>query len=80
MYTIKTLADIAKVSTRTLRYYDSIQLLNPTMVNESGYRLYDDASIDLLQQIMFQKYLNIPLQEIKDIIYNDKFDKVQALS
>lgn len=39
-YTIKKLSNLAGVTTRTLRYYDEIDLLNPARVNSSGYRIY----------------------------------------
>ena len=50
MYTIRKLAAIANISTRTLRYYDEIGLLKPTSYMESGYRLYDEVAVDMLQQ------------------------------
>ena len=39
-YSIRQLAALAGVSTRTLRYYDEIHLLKPARVNEAGYRYY----------------------------------------
>ncbi|HOA82013.1 MAG TPA: MerR family DNA-binding transcriptional regulator, partial [Defluviitaleaceae bacterium] len=38
-YTIKQLADMAGISTRTLRYYDEIDILKPARINSSGYRI-----------------------------------------
>ncbi|GAB4524717.1 MAG: hypothetical protein Fur0018_08510 [Anaerolineales bacterium] len=53
MYTITQLADIAGVSTRTLRYYHQIGLLLPADVDAHGQRLYDRAGMLRLQQILF---------------------------
>ena len=39
-YSIRELADLAGISTRTLRYYDEINLLKPNRVNENGVRFY----------------------------------------
>ena len=39
-YSIRELADLAGISTRTLRYYDEIDLLKPCKVNENGMRFY----------------------------------------
>ena len=39
-YTVKKLAKIAGVSTRTLRYYDEIGILKPARINSSGYSIY----------------------------------------
>lgn len=52
-YTIGQLAELAGVSTRTLRYYDRIGLLKPLYVDDSGYRWYGERELDLLQQILF---------------------------
>jgi Predicted transcriptional regulators len=41
-YTIKKLAELAGISTRTLRYYDQIGLLKPNEINKSNYRIYDE--------------------------------------
>ena len=39
-YTVKQLADMAGISSRTLRYYDEIGILKPARINASGYRVY----------------------------------------
>lgn len=43
--TVKGLADLVGISVRTLHYYDSINLLNPTSISESGYRLYSEGDL-----------------------------------
>lgn len=52
-YSIRELADLAGISTRTLRYYDEINLVKPNRVNENGVRFYGKKELDLLQQILF---------------------------
>ena len=47
-YSIHELSKIAKVSTRTLRYYHEINLLYPKRTNSSGYRIYGEKEVDLL--------------------------------
>lgn len=78
-YSIKGLAKLANISTRTLRYYDEIGLLKPLRINSSGYRIYGDKEIDILQQILFYKALELPLEKIKEIITNEEFDAKEAL-
>lgn len=68
MNTVKEIAELTGVSTRTLRYYDEIGLLPPTCKNEAGYRLYDDKALERLQQILFFREFEIPLKEIKFIL------------
>ncbi|HHW5119686.1 MerR family DNA-binding transcriptional regulator [Staphylococcus pseudintermedius] len=45
MYTIKVVSELTGLSTRTLRYYDQIGLLNPSNSSEAGYRLYNEKDI-----------------------------------
>ncbi|WP_240840740.1 MerR family transcriptional regulator [Acidaminobacter sp. JC074] len=79
MYTIKKLASLAQISTRTLRYYDEINLLKPSSYSESGYRLYDEACVDLLQQIMFYKAMGLSLTEIKTLVLSKDFNPEETL-
>lgn len=78
-YTVKELSSLAKVSIRTLHYYDEIDLLNPCSRSESGYRYYGDNELFRLQQILFFKELQIPLEKIKEIINAPNFDLISAL-
>ena len=78
-YTVKQLADIAGVTTRTLHYYDQIGLLQPVSVQANGYRSYDHSSLLRLQQILFYRELDIPLKDIQQILANPAFDQIDAL-
>jgi len=78
-YTVKKLAKIAGVSTRTLRYYDQIGLLTPCRVSSSGYRIYGQAEVDKLQQVLFYRELGITLEEIKRIINDPDYNVFSAL-
>lgn len=79
-YTILKLAKIANTSTRTLRYYDEINILKPKRINSSGYRIYGSEEVDRLQQILFYRQFGLELTEIKDILNNKEFNKINALS
>jgi len=74
-YTVNKLSKISGVSARTLRYYDEIGLLKPMRIASSGYRLYGQMELDMLQQILFYRELGFPLDEIKSILYADGFDR-----
>ncbi|WP_312059206.1 MerR family transcriptional regulator [Anaerotignum sp.] len=78
MRTVKQVSSLTGVSVRTLQFYDEIGLFKPTEVTDAGYRLYDDASLEILQQILFFKELDFTLKEIKEIMDNSKFDKSEA--
>lgn len=70
---------MAGVTPRTLRYYDRIGLLKPDMVGTNGYRRYGKEAILRLQQILFYRELDMPLEEIRDLITRPEFDVVRAL-
>lgn len=78
-YTVKSLAKIAGISSRTLRYYDEIDLLKPCRISSSGYRIYGEEEVNTLQQIMFYKEMGLPLEKIKEIILNKDFNQKNAL-
>ncbi|MET3728486.1 DNA-binding transcriptional MerR regulator [Fictibacillus halophilus] len=78
-YTIQKLGLLAGVSTRTLRYYDEIEILKPARINSSGYRIYGEAEVNRLQQILFYKELGLPLDQIKEIITSPAFNAAEAL-
>jgi DNA-binding transcriptional MerR regulator len=78
-YTVKKLASLSGVSGRTLRFYDETGLLKPARINGSGYRLYTEKEVDLLQQILFYRELGVNLGDIKNILYSPGFDREAAL-
>ncbi len=79
MKTVHEVSKLAKVSVRTLHYYDNIGLLSPTTVTEAGYRLYDDTALERLQYILLFRELGFPLKEIKQILNSSDFDRNKAL-
>lgn len=78
-YTIKELAKIANVSVRTLHHYDEIGLLTSGRNSKNQYRVYEEADLLKLQQILFFRELEFELKEIKIIIENPSFDIASAL-
>ncbi|MBW9235163.1 MerR family transcriptional regulator, partial [Leptospira santarosai] len=54
-YTVQKLGKLSGISSRTLRYYDEMDLLKPARINSSGYRIYGQAEVNKLQQILFYK-------------------------
>jgi len=78
-YTISEVAQLSGVTVRALRYYDEIDLLKPSFVSPSGYRMYEDADLERLQQILFFKELGFPLSEIQQILDDPNFNRAEAL-
>jgi DNA-binding transcriptional MerR regulator len=77
--TVKQLADLAGVSTRTLHYYDEIGMLRPTRIAANGYRQYDHPALLRLQQIRFYRELGIGLDQTRSILDRPGYDPLQAL-
>ena len=66
-YTIGELAELAGVSTRTLRHYESLGLLVPQRAH-NGYRSYSEADAKTLAQIQAMKLCGLPLATIGQLI------------
>jgi len=79
VYTVKEISELAGVTSRTVRYYDEIGLLNPAEIGDNGYRYYDQDSLMKLQQIMFFRELEIPLNDIHLIMSQPDFNLSGAL-
>ncbi|WP_405012471.1 MerR family transcriptional regulator [Kitasatospora sp. NBC_01539] len=67
-HTVGQVAGLAGVTVRTLHHYDAIGLLSPGGRTPAGYRRYEDADLDRLQQILFYRALGFPLEEIATIL------------
>ena len=78
-HTVKAVAELAGVSVRTLHHYDSIGLLTPASATPAGYRLYTDADLERLQQVLLFRELGLPLESIRQILDGPGFDRRQAL-
>src|SRR2546423_3749238 len=78
-YTVKQVAAMSGVSVRTLHFYDEMALLKPAYIKANGYRIYEEAQLLLLQQILFYRELGFELKRIKEILSQRKFEKVAAL-
>lgn len=78
-YSINNLAKISGISTRTLRYYDQIELLKPAGIRSNGYRIYGENEVNTLQHILFYRELGISLDEIKKLLFSPDFDREKSL-
>ncbi|MCR5306419.1 MAG: MerR family transcriptional regulator [Oscillospiraceae bacterium] len=80
MKTVKEVSVLTGVSVRTLQYYDKIGLLSPAQYTQSGYRLYDTAALERLQQILLFRELGFSLAGIAEILDAPDFDRSLALA
>ncbi len=79
MMTVHEVSERTGVSIRTLQYYDRIGLLHPAQYTGAGYRLYGEAQLETLQQILLFRELEFPLREIRQILQSPSFDRQKAL-
>ncbi|WP_214694614.1 MULTISPECIES: MerR family transcriptional regulator [unclassified Exiguobacterium] len=79
MYTIQQLASLAGTTARTLRHYDSIGLLVP-MRDDNGYRRYTSRDAERLQLILLYRTLDVPLDQIGELLDASAFDRVEVLN
>lgn len=73
MEELRTITQVTKyfgVSTRMLRYYEQLGLLESQRMEGYSYRVYDNESCQRLQQIITLRKLRIPLKQIA-ILLND---------
>lgn len=86
MYTIKEVTEKINLPASTIRYYDKQGLLPFVQRSESGYRMFSDKDIGLLNMIECLKQTGMPIKEIKqfcrwvqqgDVSLQQRFDMFQ---
>lgn len=78
-YSIGQVARLARVTVRTLHYYDQVDLLHPSGRSESGYRRYSVADLERLQRILCYRHLGFQLDQIKALIDDPETDPLEHL-
>lgn len=69
--TNRTVGEVARelgITVRTLHHYDRIGLCVPNERSAAGYRLYSEADLHRLQQVVVYRRLEVPLDEIADLL------------
>jgi DNA-binding transcriptional MerR regulator len=66
-YQIGHLANLLDLSTRTIRYYEEIGLLNSVKRVEGGKRIYTDKDFQRLKFISRLKHLGLTLSEMVEL-------------
>lgn len=71
MMTLQPISKVSKVygvSTRTLRYYEQLGLIQSSKLPDYAYRAYDEEALSRLRQILVLRKLRIPLRQIGQIL------------
>ncbi|MCP1308557.1 MerR family transcriptional regulator [Paenibacillus tyrfis] len=74
------LAKLARLTVRTLRYYDQIGLFSPSGHTDSGHRIYTESDIAQLQQVLSLKELGLSLDQVKSVIDGNHFSLFDIVS
>jgi DNA-binding transcriptional MerR regulator len=75
----KQFAKEAGVTVRTLHVYDRLGLLQPAARTDSGYRLYGEAELERLEQILALRFVGFRLEHIKELLQGPKWPLIVAL-
>ena len=65
---IGELAQASGASTKTIRYYEQIELLPPAQRAENGYRLYSAEDVERLRFIRRARSLGFTLNDLKEVL------------
>lgn len=79
MFTAGELAKKLGISARTVRFYDEKGILCPVNYSETGYRIYDESSVEKLQKILMLRFLDFSLEQIGNMIEAGNLDVRQSL-
>ena len=74
LFSIGQVSKMFNMSHDTLRYYDKIGLVKPSIRKENGYRYYSMKELELLDVISIAKRLNISIKDIQDIIDKENIE------
>jgi DNA-binding transcriptional MerR regulator len=78
---LQTITEVTRnfnISTRTLRYYEQIGLIQSMKKEDYAYRTYNQQALLQLQQIIILRKLRIPLKQIKTIIQSEHIHEILA--
>lgn len=67
-WSIQQIAKLAGTTSRTLRHYGELGLLEPTRIGSNGYRHYDGRALVRLQRILLLRELGLGLAQIGEIL------------
>ena len=79
MFTAGELAKKLGISARTVRFYDEKGILCPVNYSETGYRIYDESSVEKLQKILMLRFLDFSLEQIGNMIEAGNLDVRESL-
>ncbi|WIV59696.1 MerR family transcriptional regulator [Amycolatopsis nalaikhensis] len=77
-WSIQDIARSAGTTSRTLRHYGAVGLLEPSRIGSNGYRYYDEQALVRLQRILLLRELGLGLPAIAEVLDGQR-DSAAAL-
>lgn len=77
-WSIQEIARATGTTSRTLRHYGVVGLLEPSRIGGNGYRYYDEAALVRLQRILLLRELGLGLAAIAEVLTGQR-DPAAAL-
>lgn len=68
VWKVGQLAHLTGLTVRTLHHYDHIDLVRPSGRTSAGHRLYEDADVQRLYQILALRQLGLSLDEVASLM------------
>ena len=78
-YSVGQVASLAGVSVRTLRHYDDVGLVTPGARTAGGYRLYYEADLARLRDVLAYRELGFSLDQVRTILDDPRADPAEHL-
>lgn len=77
--TIGEVSSAFQISTRMLRYYEKMGLIQSTRKEGYAYRIYNEDTVRKVQQIIILRKLQIPLKQIKCMMEGNRDETILIL-
>jgi DNA-binding transcriptional MerR regulator/DNA gyrase inhibitor GyrI len=71
MQTVSMVSKNLGITSRMLRYYEQIGLIESQRMEDYSYRVYDENTISRLRQIIILRKLRVPVKQIREIFGNN---------
>ena len=78
-YTTGEIARLCGVSVRTVQYYDSRNILEPSELSEGGRRLYSEDDLKRMRIICFLREADLPINSIKELFAEEHPEKIISI-
>ncbi|MBD5478128.1 MAG: MerR family transcriptional regulator [Lachnospiraceae bacterium] len=77
--TISEVSAKFQISTRMLRYYEKMGMIESSRKEDYAYRIYDENAVRRVQQIIILRKLQIPLKKIKSMMNSNRVNALHIL-